>query len=81
MRRAAIRDGAMHADSVASWRDDRIADLHFWRLGPSYNVSAVSLVADRPEPLAFYKARLAGISGLSHVTIEVHPCPGEHPEP
>jgi Co/Zn/Cd efflux system component len=71
----------MHADSVASWRDDRIADLHFWRLGPSHNAAVVSLVADRPEPPAFYKARLAGISGLSHVTIEVHPCPGEHPEP
>jgi transcriptional regulator with XRE-family HTH domain len=25
-----------------------------------------------------YKARLAGIHGLSHVTVEVHACPGEH---
>jgi cation diffusion facilitator family transporter len=61
-------------------RDDRIADLHFWRVGPSHNAAVVSLVADRPEPPSAYKARLAGIPGLSHVTIEVHPCSEEHSE-
>jgi hypothetical protein len=38
----------------------------------------VSLVSDCPEPPASYKARLAGIAGLSHVTVEVQACPGEH---
>jgi cation diffusion facilitator family transporter len=58
--------------------DDRISDLHLWRVGPGHNAAVVSLVSDRPDPPATYKARLAGIAGLSHVTVEVQPCPGEH---
>jgi cation diffusion facilitator family transporter len=57
---------------------DRIADLHLWRVGPGHHAAVVSLVSDRPEPPAAYKARLADIAGLSHVTIEVQPCPGVH---
>jgi cation diffusion facilitator family transporter len=57
---------------------DRVSDLHLWRVGPGHSAAVVSLVSDRPEPPAIYKARLAGIRGLSHVTVEVQPCPGEH---
>jgi cation diffusion facilitator family transporter len=58
--------------------DDRIADLHIWRVGPGHHAALVSLVSDRPEPPQAYKARLAGIAGLSHLTVEVQPCPGLH---
>jgi cation diffusion facilitator family transporter len=58
--------------------DDRIADLHIWRIGPGHHAALVSLVSDRPEPPQAYKARLAGISGLSHLTVEVQACPGPH---
>jgi Co/Zn/Cd efflux system component len=58
--------------------DDRIADLHIWRVGPGHHAALVSLVSDRPEPPQAYKARLAGIPGLSHLTVEVQPCPGAH---
>lgn len=58
--------------------DDRIADLHIWRVGPGHNAAVVSLVSDRPEAPAVYKTRLAGLVGLSHVTIEVQRCPGAH---
>src|SRR5260370_34555968 len=57
---------------------DRVSDLHLWRVGPGHNAAIVSLVSDHPEPPLAYKARLAGIDGLSHVTVEVHACPGEH---
>jgi cation diffusion facilitator family transporter len=57
---------------------DRIADLHIWRVGPGHNAAVVSLVSDRPVAPAAYKTRLAGIAGLSHVTIEVQRCPGAH---
>jgi cation diffusion facilitator family transporter len=60
--------------------DNRISDLHFWRLGPGHNAAVVSLVSHRPEPPEAYKARLAGVPGLSHITVEVHACPGEHPQ-
>ena len=57
-------------------RDDRISDLHVWRVGPGHCAAVVSLVSD--QPAATYKSRLVGIPGLSHVTVEVQPCPGDH---
>jgi cation diffusion facilitator family transporter len=57
---------------------DRIADLHLWRVGPRHHAAVVSLVSHNPGPPALYKARLADIAGLSHITIEVERCPGEH---
>ncbi len=57
---------------------DRIADLHVWRLGPGHNAAIVSLVADDPEPVEYYKERLGDVAGLSHVTVEIHRCTGQH---
>lgn len=59
-------------------RDDRVSDLHVWRVGPGHCAAIVSVVSDQPEAPGVYKSRLAGVTGLSHVTVEVHPCPGEH---
>jgi cation diffusion facilitator family transporter len=66
------------AQRLEAGSDDRISDLHLWRVGPGHNAAVVSLVSDRPDPPATYKERLASIAGLSHVTIEVQPCPGKH---
>lgn len=60
-------------------RDDRVSDLHVWRVGPGHHAAVVSVVSDQPEAPATYKSRLAGIDGLSHITVEVERCPGEHP--
>jgi cation diffusion facilitator family transporter len=54
--------------------EDRVADLHLWRLGPGHFGAIVSLVSHNPEPPAAYKRRLASLAGLSHVTIEVEHC-------
>ena len=54
---------------------DRITDLHLWRLGPGHMGLIAAVVTDTPLPPDAYKARLTGIGGLSHVTVEVHPCP------
>jgi len=53
---------------------DRLADLHLWQLGPGHAAVIASIVSDRPQPPAEYKKRLAGMPGLSHVTVEVNPC-------
>ncbi len=58
--------------------EDRIADLHIWRLGPGHHGAIVSLVSHAPEPVERYKARLADVAALSHVTVEVYRCSGEH---
>jgi cation diffusion facilitator family transporter len=53
---------------------DRVSDLHLWRLGPGHSGLIAAVVSDRPQAPSAYKARLDGIAGLSHVTIEVHAC-------
>jgi cation diffusion facilitator family transporter len=58
---------------------DRVADLHLWQLGPGHAGVIASVVTEHPRSPQTYKARLTGISGLSHVTIEVHPCPDHAP--
>jgi cation diffusion facilitator family transporter len=56
---------------------DRVSDLHLWRLGPGHLAAVVSLITHSPRPTEQYKERLLGLTGLSHVTIEVIRCPGE----
>jgi cation diffusion facilitator family transporter len=58
---------------------DRVADLHLWQLGPGHAGVIASVVTEHPQPPQAYKGRLAGIAGLSHVTVEVHPCPDHAP--
>ena len=57
---------------------DRISDLHLWRVGPGHLAAVISLVSDHPNAPGFYKDKLAGLPGLSHLTIEVERCPGVH---
>ncbi len=54
--------------------DNRIADLHVWRLGPLSHGCIVSLVTHEPRPAEHYKALLANVHGLEHITIEVNQC-------
>lgn len=56
--------------------DAKVADLHVWQVGASAWSAALSVVADRPLPAAEYRARLAAITPLRHVTVEVHRCGG-----
>jgi Co/Zn/Cd efflux system component len=58
---------------------DKVSDLHVWRLGPGHLGAIVSIISDRPQPPAVYKARLAAFSELSHVTVEVEQCPNHPP--
>lgn len=53
---------------------DRVSDIHLWRLGPGHAALIAAIVSDHPQEPETYKARLADIAGLSHVTIEVHSC-------
>ena len=53
-----------------------MTDLHVWQVGAQAWTAAVTVVADHPRPAADYRARLADITTLRHVTVEVHACPG-----
>ena len=50
-----------------------IYDLHVWRLGPGHHAAVVALLARDPQSPSAYRAKLAGLPGLSHVTVEVEP--------
>ncbi|MGB7398496.1 CDF family Co(II)/Ni(II) efflux transporter DmeF [Castellaniella sp.] len=51
--------------------DAQITDLHVWQVGPGHFAAIVSLAAPQPQTPADYKALLAPIHELSHVTVEV----------
>lgn len=57
--------------------DNRISDLHLWRLGPHDYAAIISLVTHFPKPSDHYKGLLKEIPDLSHITVEVHQCLGE----
>jgi cation diffusion facilitator family transporter len=50
---------------------DQVADLHLWRLGPGHLGAILSVVTRKPRDPRFYRARLAGFTALSHLTVEV----------
>lgn len=50
---------------------EQVLDLHLWRLGPGHHAAVAVIAAANPLPPAAYHARLKGIEGLSHVTVEV----------
>ena len=81
---AVLLDAASDAELATAIRgrleegDDRIADLHVWRVGPGHHAAIVSLVSDAPLPVEAYKDRLADLARLSHVTVEVHRCNHSH---
>jgi cation diffusion facilitator family transporter len=53
--------------------DARILDLHVWRLGPGHQALLVALRGPnllRPDE---YRALLADVPGLTHVTVETNP--------
>jgi cation diffusion facilitator family transporter len=74
---AVLLDMAPDRDTMQSIRravetaGDRLTDLHVWRLGPGHLGVIVAVKTDAPRDAAFYRARLADVPALSHVTIEV----------
>lgn len=50
-----------------------ITDLHVWQVGPGHHAAIIALACPRPKAPSHYKALLADIRQLSHVTVEVQP--------
>ncbi|EER59580.1 cation diffusion facilitator family transporter [Acidovorax delafieldii 2AN] len=49
----------------------QVTDLHVWQVGPGHFAAIVSLMAHEPQEPTHYKALLAHIHELAHVTVEV----------
>ncbi|MES9928997.1 MAG: CDF family Co(II)/Ni(II) efflux transporter DmeF [Candidatus Thiodiazotropha sp. 6PDIVS] len=65
---AAIRE------RVESDSDNRISDIHIWKVSPNHYAAIISLVTHHPKATEYYKNLLSDFSKLSHVTIEVNVC-------
>lgn len=57
---------------------ERVIDLHLWRLGPGHHAVIAVIAAAHPKPVTAYRARLAGLAGISHVTVEVRAAADGH---
>jgi len=61
--------------AIESDGDAEIADLHVWRVGRASHAAVVTVVAERPLAPDAYRSRLARITSLMHVSVEVNQCP------
>ena len=68
---------ALVRSAIESDGDAQIADLHVWRVGRGSHAAVITLVAERPQSPDAYRARLAAIPSLVHVSVEVNHCPHE----
>lgn len=57
--------------------DNRVADLHVWRVGTHHLSAIVSIVTHHPKSPDHYKKLLADYDEIVHVTVEVNPCEGD----
>ncbi|MDD3529665.1 MAG: CDF family Co(II)/Ni(II) efflux transporter DmeF [Gallionellaceae bacterium] len=78
---AVLLDAEDHGEEAAAVRriiesepDHEVADLHLWRVGPASRACIVSLVSHAPHSAEHYRAQLAVIPGLDHITVEINQC-------
>ncbi len=57
--------------------DNRISDIHIWKVSANHYAAIISLVTHFPKNTAYYKELLSGFHKLSHITIEVNACEDE----
>lgn len=57
--------------------DNRVSDVHVWKVGPAHYSAMVSVVTHFPRHPDHYKKLMAGIERLHHLTVEVNPCDSE----
>jgi cation diffusion facilitator family transporter len=58
--------------------DNRITDLHIWKISGHDYAAIISLVTHHPRSTDYYKSLLADFHWLSHLTIEVQRCEDSH---
>lgn len=64
-------------EAIEKDSDNRISDIHVWKIGANDYAAAISLVTHFPNTTEHYKGLLSHFHKLSHVTIEVNECTDE----
>jgi len=74
-----LLDGEARSGITASIRktlesdgDNRVSDLHVWRVGPHDFAAIITILTHDPKPPDYYRSLLSKYAELSHVTVEVH---------
>lgn len=57
--------------------DNRISDLHIWKIGANHYAAIIALVTHQPNSTEYYKGLLSQFHKLAHITIEVNECKDE----
>ncbi|MYM63953.1 CDF family Co(II)/Ni(II) efflux transporter DmeF [Pseudomaricurvus sp. HS19] len=63
--------------TIESDADNRVSDLHVWRVSGSHHAAIIALVTHQPKPVEHYRELLMKHHQLAHVTIEVQQCAGD----
>lgn len=64
-------------DTLENDADNRISDIHIWKVGANHYAAIISLVTHSPNTTQHYKDILSEFHKLSHITIEVNECTDE----
>jgi len=79
-----LLDGSINAATLGAIKekiegalDNRIADMHIWKVGPAHYAAILSIVTHYPQKIGYYKELLRDFPNLAHLTVEIHTCEGE----
>lgn len=79
-----LLDGSIGSQELAAIKekiegtlDNRITDIHVWKVGPADYAAIISLVTHYPQQIGYYKDLLRSFTNLTHLTVEVNTCEGE----
>jgi cation diffusion facilitator family transporter len=79
-----LLDGSISAKELAAIKekiesalDNRIADMHVWKVGPAHYAAILSIVTHYPQKIEYYRELLHDFTNLSHLTVEIHNCESE----
>lgn len=61
-------------DAIEGDADNKVTDLHLWRVGPGHWAAIVSLVTHTPRDVEHYRTLLAPVNEISHLTVEIQSC-------
>jgi cation diffusion facilitator family transporter len=62
---------------IESDADNRVSDIHVWRVGTHHLSVIISIVTHYPKSPDYYKNLLAEYDEIAHFTVEVNPCDSE----
>jgi cation diffusion facilitator family transporter len=58
-----------------------VVDMHVWEMGPNEVCCVVALAAHKPVDIETCRRIVVQETAVDHLTIELRPCAGEHPQP